>query len=433
MKYSVVLFGWLLGLSFISGQEKLNNLKAPSSPASSILGLQPSIVLTPKSYQALETALFSNFIDDNKVVVPSDLAIEFTPYWVDKKGMTIKDYLLPETFESLKRGSSFSLASTQSFALGDETNTNALAFGYRTSIFLKSDDYETYITETITKLRLSASIIAFINSQASSMINRLEYEEFIKEIESVIFNAIHSKLVDVDVSQLVSNLMTHVREIPIRLYLNNPDKFGDEFNSIVFYFFKDQSAYEGLKDHIKNRYGFILDFAYAGVLNFPTNEFDFSYVPKQSLWFAPSYAFQKKNGSTLKLIGVFRYEWYHVDYYKYYFPGNDVYEHNFDYGLAINSEIKRFSFNFEFVGRSSNSEEFAGMDENGNELYRKINNSDIQYLGSFNYNLYDQVVLSYTIGNRFEPLLNSRNTLVSTLTLNFGFGAPDKETLGLQK
>ena len=48
-------------------QEQLNKLKAPSSPAASILGLQPTEILEPKSYEALETAIYSNFTNDNNM------------------------------------------------------------------------------------------------------------------------------------------------------------------------------------------------------------------------------------------------------------------------------------------------------------------------------------------------------------------------------
>lgn len=133
----------------------------------------------------------------------------------------------------------------------------------------------------------------------------------------------------------------------------------------------------------------------------------------------------------MKLIGVTRYEWYDLDYYKKYFPEKDIYENNFDYGLAINTEFKKFNLNFELVGRKSVSELLAGTDANGNQLYRKEEQTDLQYLGTFNYNLTDQMVLSYTLGNRFEPILNLTNSLVSTL--NFGFGTPTKSNLNSLK
>ena len=81
----------------------------------------------------------------------------------------------------------------------------------------------------------------------------------------------------------------------------------------------------------------------------------------------------------------------------------------------------------------SKTETQAGTDTHGNKLFRKDQKSDIQYIGSFNYNIADQIVLTYSFGNRFEPVLNPNNTLVSMLSLNFGFGTPTKDYIDFLK
>ncbi len=85
------------------------------------------------------------------------------------------------------------------------------------------------------------------------------------------------------------------------------------------------------------------------------------------------------------------------------------------------------------VGRNSETEIPAGTDSEGNELFRRDKTSDLQYLGSFNYNLSDQIILSYSLGKSFEPMLNTDNTLISLISLNFGFGTPSEKTLDLNK
>ena len=128
-------------------------------------------------------------------------------------------------------------------------------------------------------------------------------------------------------------------------------------------------------------------------------------------------------------MGVIRYEWYNTGYYNSYFNGVKTYENNLDYGLSVAGEFMKFSLSIELVGRKSHSELPAGNDAEGNALYRKEQNFDFQYIASFNYNLTDQVVLSYSLGNRFEPVLNHHNTLVSLLMLNIGFGSPAKKDI----
>ena len=80
MKTLNLLFVVLLTVSSLRAQEKLSTITAPTSPASYMLGAQPSSVLSPKSFQALETALFSNFSNgEGQTVIPNDFALGFTP------------------------------------------------------------------------------------------------------------------------------------------------------------------------------------------------------------------------------------------------------------------------------------------------------------------------------------------------------------------
>ena len=131
----------------------------------------------------------------------------------------------------------------------------------------------------------------------------------------------------------------------------------------------------------------------------------------------------------MRVMGVLRYQWYNADYYKVYFPQSVIYKNNLDYGVAFSAEGQRFSVKLEIIGRSSNSEEVVGLDDEGNELYRKIKRKDTQYIGTFNFNLTEQIMLSYSLGSRFEPIANPLNTLVSMLSLNFGFGAPKTDNI----
>jgi hypothetical protein len=132
-------------------------------------------------------------------------------------------------------------------------------------------------------------------------------------------------------------------------------------------------------------------------------------------------------------MGVLRFEFYNLDYYKKYFPDDLIYKTNIDFGAAVAAEFKMFSLQVEAVGRSSHSELSAGVDENGNELYTKEKDFDFQYIGTFGCNLSDGIVISYSLGNRFDPIQEAQNTLVSLLSLNFGFGSPTKKDLDLAK
>ncbi|PKA83533.1 hypothetical protein ATE92_1689 [Ulvibacter sp. MAR_2010_11] len=438
MKQLLLLF--FIALPFLTGaQEKLNPLKAPTSPASSILGLEPKVILQPKSYQALETALYSNFLNSNyDAVIPTDFALEFTPYWTKNHGLSLSEYLYPESFaDQLVRNSSFSIASTQNFVLEDSTNSNGLAFGYRTTFYMPNKK-----DKEITKNKIEAILQDFdlkldINLAAEVMVNSGEVtskEEFIAKMKDTISATVkrYGKYnTQEEYDAIVEAIQVKMTALPT-LDINEPDSFLDTFKNIIDEQVKTFVPIAAFKEYLKDRQGLTIDVAFATLLNFPTNSFEFSYLPKTSVWVTPSYRFSDKM-DFLKVLGVLRYEWYLDDYYRRYFPGTVTFQNNFDYGASVVSDFKRFSIQFELVGRSKNATIPAGFDIEGNELFRKEKDSDVQYMGTFTYNLTEEIVLSYTLGSRFETILNPSETLVSLLSLNFGFGSPTTADLDLTK
>lgn len=65
------------------------------------------------------------------------------------------------------------------------------------------------------------------------------------------------------------------------------------------------------------------------------------------------------------------------------------------------------------------------MDAQGNTLYLKSNTSDFQYIGTFSNRLTEQIALTYQIGSSFKPAFSTTGTLISLVSLNFGFGGPN--------
>lgn len=425
----------LITCSIMQAQENLNPVEMPTSPASAVLGLQPNSVLSPKSYQALEAALFSNFVNSTDgIVIPNDFSLEFTPYWTADHSLSLEDYLYPNDIlnDQIIRNSSFSLASTQKFLLGDSSETNSLALGYRTTLYFgnKGD------REKVAKFRQGLSDFGFItsriNAEAQSLVINEKVKnksEFLKSIRVKVEEVIRGYYPDEQAESIIEAIFREAASIPE--FKDEGDEMLDAFNPITGRVLKSDELFSEFKSYIRDRQGLSLDFAYAAFLNFPTNQFEFSVVPRQSLWITPSYRFSE-GIKFLKIMGVLRYEWYNTDYYRSYFPQSQFYENNVDYGLAVAGVFEKFMLQFELVGRSSNSEIPAGEDGDGNELFKKESNSDIQYVGTFSYLLTDDIALTYSLGKRFDPVLNPDNTLVSLLSINFGFGGATSDDIQLE-
>jgi hypothetical protein len=425
MKKSLIIFNLLFLITILNAQDKLNQVTAPTSPAAYIIGIQPGSILSPKTNQALETALYSNFLNNSGgIVIPNDFALEFTPYWAINHGLSLKDYLYPRDIlnDQIIRNSSFSIASTQKYILKDSISTNSLAFGYRTTLhFANEYDRKTIEGyESDLKMKLTGEIGAQVD-QANSL------DTFNIIVVNVIKN--YSKkegLKDTDAQVIIDKIFEIAKTLS--KFDDNPTDYKEKFITIIDSVVGAKTTFDKFKNYIRERQGLSLDIAFATLLNYPTNNLNFSILPRWSIWITPTYRL-KDELSFLKVMGVLRLEWYNTDYYKVYFPKSKFYQNNTDYGLAVSTEFNNFSIQFEAVGRRSNSEISAGIDLNGNQLYTKNQKSDFQYVATFSYHVNDQIALTYSLGNNFQPELNPTNTLLSLLSINFGFGAPTEKEL----
>jgi hypothetical protein len=439
----ILLFACISSLSIFTfaqddSSEKLQRLTAPTSPASAITGMQPTTVLAPKTLNALETALYNTFTDAGSIVIPKDLAIEFTPYWSTNPHINLSEYLYPTAWQSFLRNASFSVSSSQSFLLGDSTKSNALGFGARTSIYFGGKNDRDTIENFRKQLR-SADILegkfAIIRMRALDNPGVKSITDFMDSISKPLKKTIENLAFfdsATEVKKFMEDFCSDTLELP-KLTASNHDEFSNAIADLFRRHILADQVYDHFKKYLVNRQGFSLDLALASLLNFPTNNFEFSYAPKNALWITPTYRFFANENHVLKVMAVYRYEWYNIDYYKLYFPSSTVYQNNHDYGISLAAEFKKCSIQAELVGRASNTEIPLGTDLEGNKIYTKKRSNDVQYLLVANYRLTDQAVLTFNLGNRFNPVVNPKQTLVSTLSVNFGFGSPKKSSVNLGK
>src|SRR5690554_3575176 len=64
--------------------EEINKVKAPTSPASVVIGNSPNTINRPKSWEALEAAVFANYANEGGFAVPNDFSLEFSPHYAQK-------------------------------------------------------------------------------------------------------------------------------------------------------------------------------------------------------------------------------------------------------------------------------------------------------------------------------------------------------------
>lgn len=439
MRSRIIIISCIL-FSFIGfSQDKLSTLTFPTSPAASATGIQPAEILRPKSYQALETALYSNFFDGSEgVVIPKDFALEFTPFWSADHGLSLSEYLFPTFGQQFIRNSSFSIASTQSFTLGDSSKISGIGFGYRVSFFGNNKDDKIKIHEMENDMHKQQSFYSKIVSQLETdpEISPFDPTVFKRKIQSIIMDLLFSEQIynresqeeKKEANSLIDQILREIDKI--KFNPENLDAYKDEIYLLIDGKLMAQAHFDEFKEYLKSRHGFALDIAYSAFLSFPSGNFQFSYIPHQYFWLSPNYQLKNKL-DFLNFSGVLRYSNYNLNFYDAYFQNHSVFSNNLDYGFGLSANFKLFNVQFELIGRNGFGFIKSGIDIDGEDLYKWKSSSDVQYLATFNYNINQSLVMTYTIGNRFDPIRNPESTFVSTLSLNFGFGAPDSKDITL--
>lgn len=442
MKKLLIILLLCTAFEKISAQESdhLQSLSAPSSPAAFVLGLQPSSVLAPKSYEAFQAAIFSNFLNEQgSAIVPNDFALEFSPYWAIDRGLTIEEYLNANESTQLLRNASFSIASTQNFVLGDSTSSNAIALGFRTSLFVRKKADKQQAFSELSYYQEIERIMAHLGSQIeeytlmhSSNLSHSETIAFIsQELEQLLKNS-SNDYNHAQIKTIINELQNN--SAALASLTSNQETYSDTLSNLIDEILESEKHYKQLRQTIfgtiEEKQGFYVDIAAATLFSFPSNTFSSHTSPRQAFWITPTYRF--KHNTTLdflRILGVFRFERYDQEYYQLYFPEAEIYENNVDYGLAVAAEFEKFEFQFEAVGRKSNSKIPEGFNNEGFPLYSDRSSSDFQAIGTFNYKLNEQFSLSYSLGERFNQIINRNNTLVSLFSLNMNFSYQNTDNI----
>jgi hypothetical protein len=418
----------LILLSFYSNaqdKEKISLLKAPSSPASVVIGTQPAAITRPKSWEAVEASVFSNFLNSNSsLVIPDDFALEVSPYWLNSKTkLDIEKFVDPNIGTSLLQNLSFSVASTKNFLIYDTVKTDAVGLGLRTMIRFGEKNGERkkdILKNVLAKVTVRNHIIKITEDfNAEKKIKSTKI--FIKKLRRHIIDV--GLVTESQADELVTILDD--KSLPDDLVA----KFDEVQDAIKDAFDKlrdvggDLHAIESLQ---KDLSGFKIEFAAATSLNFPDHRTEYSIIPKTVAWITPSW--QPKD-QHFEFLGVLRYSWYDGEYYKKYLPTQNYFDHNLDFGARLVFKSDRFSLEGEMIGRRSKQLIERTVDSEGFVTEKSKTSGDFQWLLNFNYRLTESIVLSYNFGKKFNLVSETANSLISVATLNFGLGAPKLENI----
>jgi len=426
---SIGILVCLAGTSIAQNNEDINldALKSPSSPASQIIGNQPSSITRPKSWNEFEVSLFTNFLnDDGGVDLNRVINIELAPYWLKKdRKIATEDFIFQDDpLENLKQNFSISLATANNFILKDSLNekNTAIAIGMRTMLWRGTKAEKEALDNRYAFLRDDLTATTRIGFLAvRTPCDNCTKEAYWASVKSAMESQGMDRFFPAYVAkEYIAELMLKIEE-DLMANLEDTSKDGNDYANYINtiseekYFSNLKENTQILSDMIADRKGFKLELAAALVVDFPTNETNFSTVPQYSFWITPSY--QPFDTNWIEFLGVAKYQGFHLDYYQP-FLDQDTYNKNaLDVGLKLVLKSNKFSFELEGASRRASQQV-----RNISNEFNTETSSENKYVARINYKISDQFVITYDFGKDFSVLGEAPGTLISQFALNYALG-----------
>lgn len=417
-----------------------SKVKAPSSPAFTILGVQPNDISRPKSYKDLEASLLSSFTDGNTVVLPDNFALEFSPYWMQSNPvLTYEEAANPTPWQSARQNFSVSVANGTAPSLKDSSATNVrMGIGIRTRIdFQKASEevreyflaqtlhalYEDSLDEEQTWLIGLRSEVSTLKRQAAASAVPLTNTTSAEALRAHLRAAALEGVSGMD-AQTLARMQANVERF-IDLALAETDFSKQKDEEILAEILQRIDLYtEGetymefarrLEEQNTEVLGFFTEVATGLVLDFPTNDIGFSNLPKYGIWLTPGYKWEN-----IELMAFYRLMW---DNYT----GLSTVNH--DIGARLVYSWNKLSISGEFIQRFQES------------TLSRVVVDDITYVSSktiedhkmnlnLEYRFNSKVILNYSIGQGFSfNNLSGTSGLNVVAGFNYAFGGLTSESI----
>lgn len=329
MKATLSLFIIIVCTAQIFAQKSLNitDLELPNAPAFTILDYSPTNISTPATTQAFTLSLINAVSNANGV--PTNYALEFTPYWIFKnKSRNFNDYLSGEEKNSYckpYKNMSFSLSSVKK-----QTIQN-VSVGIRTNLL------------TVNR---KAKGIAITELKTKQLVN----------LVTIIDDAI-SPIKDPHAA--VSQLSKDWQKTQLDVLENNP-----------LYVSATKSVYDKVDEINAMKPIFTVDVATAYSHFYDENEFKSGKFGRFGAWTTlnENFKFEGKN-NYLSLYQYVRYLENGINYDETTMVYNKV--ESLDIGAKVEFQLNDFSLGYEYIKRTSESNNYRSV---GNIKY-KLNKS----------------------------------------------------------
>ncbi len=333
------ILGFILNFHLSYAQEITNSdIQIPSTPGLNIIGVQNSEISKPGNYTGLYTSLISPIVSDNGTI-PTDLSLEFSPYYLESRNITYNELSKTNVFRDLK----ISIAST-SIAGVDSTTFSRVGIGFKTNLLggnitLNSSDKD------VVTLALANDI-----NQVITKINSGIYGDVDTANIAVFIDHFHQKNKDLKAKTEQVFLEYRQNKTILISKLEELQKQIEESIQI------DDSRW-----NYSLRTGSFLELAGALAIDFPHNNFTTTEVNRWSIWL--NYTYRPKDKFGFFDIGTILRVSNHSFDPTIIFKGKAMFG---DIGGGLNLRVpdSKFSVSAEWIWKFGITELSASVDEN---------------------------------------------------------------------
>jgi len=428
-KALVILF--LVSFCAVHSQEKneidISKLRAPSSPSSKIFGKENNSITRPKSWNELETSLFADFLtSDGDINFNRLINLEFSPYWLKKdRKISNEEFILQkDKLNNLAQNFSISISSDTNYIIPDSifANNSSISLGIRSMLWkgskLEEEELKRRYKVIQDEIVFVTRLLPILNNMDCNNCIREDYvSDFVILLKANKDQIFPTNIDDIRVLDIIDKIKEHLLEnLPrdstdgknYRDYINelSKNKFISELKANVL----------TLEEMISDRKGFKLEIAAAMILDFPSNETNFSTVPTYAFWLTPSY--QPFDTNWIEFLAIVRYQKHFMDYYSSFLNQEQFPDRETDLGLKLVFKSEKIAFELEGLTRS---QKVFSLDDQNTKVFE--NTSDTKYVGRISYNVSSSFVLSFDFGKDFNQFgFSTDNNLITQFGINYAIG-----------
>ena len=388
---------------------KLDILKAPSSPASNLLGFATTDIEKPADLSSLMLSLQSSSSSFSKL--PSHYAIDFAPYWLFR---TKTDFstngLNSEKFKDYFRQTlviSFAIRSSDSTNQDFDPQNTYGAIGFKFSLI--RPPYEAKQRETLDYIhekqkQLNRLVIDIAAVKRNAYLKKLEERNKIRE--DIRKNSTDEKDFAIKYAQQEEDTSSALHKVSQELANLNKEQIEEGLKSSPTANLLSKQLDENVASFDNTRIGWSWDIAGGTSIEFRDNQFNNSKLYNAGVW--TTLGFNTKRSSFLGLARFLQNP-----------------DHIFAKDNQVNTigDIMTFDAGLRYLYSTSKSKFTLSLEA----IYRSVLSSNTidpswRFILNADYAIWQNQKLTFSFGRNFDGAITKDGNLVAALTFLTGFG-----------